>query len=68
MLVELSSFECASNLVEIWLCPLLSISQIDLLGECERVIHLDAEVAHSALQLAVAEEQLAGVALLVGDG
>src|SRR5271154_4190969 len=33
-------------------------SQLDLLGNAERVIDLDAEIAHRAFELCVAEQQL----------
>ncbi len=35
-------------------------SEVRLLGEDQGVVHLDPEVAHSALQLRVAEQKLAG--------
>jgi hypothetical protein len=35
-------------------------SQLDLLGDAERIIDLDAEVPHRAFELRVPEEQLDG--------
>lgn len=43
-----------------WLRPLVGGLEVDLFGECERVVHLDAEAAYGALQLTVAEQELAG--------
>jgi hypothetical protein len=40
------------------LCP--GTSDVDLLSYGERIIYLDAEIAHSALDLRMAEEQLDG--------
>jgi len=35
-------------------------SKVDLLRNLQRVVHLDAEISDGALQLSVAEQELAG--------